>query len=140
MDGREAPLEEGSYVVVVTDRKGGWGFRSLFVVSAGNAADDGSSVVARVVPRPPGCRLDGTTAVASESNACVLVEDHAVIGKHLSKGVVGLVRNFGGTNKGDVIKVSKKSDPLPKVSGYTTLVTKNLPKSRNGLRKAKGKS
>ena len=70
-------------------------------------------------------------AVASKGDAFVFVEEHAVLGKNLPEDVVGFIGNFGWANKGDVINISKKSHALPKVSGYATLVTKNVPESRD---------
>ena len=79
-------------------------------------------------------------AVAGKRDAFVFVEEHAVLSKNLPEDVVGFIGNFGWANESDVIKISKKSHALPKVNGYATLVTKNLPESRDRFREAKRKS
>ena len=78
-------------------------------------------------------------AVAGKGDALIFVQKHAVLGKNLPEDVVSLIGNLRWANKRDVIKVSKESDALPKISGNATLITKNLPKSRDGLRKTERK-
>ena len=75
-----------------------------------------------LIPEPLVCWLGGRITITGESNTRVLVQYHPVLRKGISKGVVCLVRDFRWANKGNVVKVSDKTDCLPHISGYTALV------------------